>query len=496
MKLLGTLLLSLSLTTTVAVAGHSLKEGHAMIDYGAVYMDKVIVKIKDDVPFEFGSDQQSLILRPDSADLQAFRVSSAIPHTMTRLFKSLEEEFTADKLAGEPADRLAGYISLDFAAPLQAADAKAVLDELFGRNDVEFAYFKAIETPATLTERTPTADRDTDNSQGNYPAPAPAAALSSASPDFQDRQFYLKPAPDGVDAFAGWQQPGGDGKGVYVVDIEWGWQDNHEDFKKPFWMLAQARDRWVDHGTAVWGIIAAKKDGSGVTGIAHGAEMGTGKYERSPDTYMQVAKRLQKEKVGVIVIEQQIRGPDRGKYCPNEYEEASFDAFKKITSEMGIHIIAASGNGNSNLDGSAYDGAFDQSKRDSGAILIGAGAPPGRNHLTRLNFSNYGSRIDAMGYGRNVVTTGYGGLHGKGNKTKEYTAEFSGTSSATPIVTGAAVSILGMAMAKNQTISLDNLRKALRATGTKQKGNTSRERIGNLPSIPEMVQYFNQNGWE
>lgn len=484
MKLVGLFILSLSLASSVAMARHTLSEGHKMIDYNAVHLDMAVVKIKDDVNFDFTADKQALAL-----DASALSLAAPVPYTMTRLFKSMEAEFAADKLAGEPADRLAGYVAVNFAAPLSAQEAKDVLTELFAKPDVEFAYFKFIASPATLTESKPE-----QITFGNFPEDAVSTSYGE-SPDFQDRQFYLKPAPDGVDAFAGWQIEGGDGTGVHVVDIEWGWQDNHEDFKPPFWMLEQSRQKWVDHGTAVWGIIAAKKDGSGVTGITHGAEMGTGKYTRSPDTYLAVAKRLQKEELSVIVIEQQIRGPDRGKFCPSEYEAAVFDAFKKITSEMNIHIIAASGNGGSNLDGSAYKGAFDQSKKDSGAILIGAGAPPGRNHLTRLGFSNHGSRLDAFGYGSNVVTTGYGGLHGKGNKTKEYTAEFSGTSSATPIVTGAAVSILGIAKAQGKTISLENLRKALRATGTKQKGNTSGQRIGNLPNIPELVSYFDKNGW-
>lgn len=491
MKFLAVLLLGLSLTSTPTFARHSLKSGHAMIDYGAVHLDQVVVKIKDDVNFTFTEDGQALSF---GTSLLAVEAAPAA-YTLSRLFKSLEDEFQADRLAGAPADRLAGYASLDFARALTPDEAKATLAELFDAPEVEFAYFKGISYPATLGAEDPAEQRVFPQSDlaSYFTEEFDSEALA---PDFQSKQFHLEPAPKGVDAFAGWQQQGGDGKGIHVVDIEWGWQDNHEDFKKPFWLLKEARSQWVNHGTAVWGIIAAKKDGSGVTGIAPGAEMGTGAFTRSPDTYMAVAKRLSQEDVGVIVIEQQMRGPDRGKYCPNEYEQATYDAFKKITSEMGIHIIAAAGNGGSNLDSPAYEGAFDMSKRDSGAVMIGAGAPPAMKHLTRLGFSNYGARLDAMGYGRQVVTTGYGDLHGKGQKGKQYTAKFSGTSSATPVVTGAAVSILGMAKAKGKTISTVNLRKALRETGTKQKGNTDKERIGNLPNIPELINYFDKAGWQ
>src|SRR5207302_7604609 len=63
--------------------------------------------------------------------------------------------------------------------------------------------------------------------QLNPMAPAPAPPPPS-TPDFSPRQGYLDPAPGGIDARFAWQQ-GARGRGVNVIDLEWGWQFSHED---------------------------------------------------------------------------------------------------------------------------------------------------------------------------------------------------------------------------------------------------------------------------
>ena len=57
----------------------------------------------------------------------------------------------------------------------------------------------------------------------------------------------------------------------------------------------------------------------------------------------------------------------------------------------------------------------------------------------RLDFSNYGSRVDVQGWGRMVATLEYGDLQSctgaEADYTdRHYTGEFAGTSSASPIV--------------------------------------------------------------
>ena len=87
----------------------------------------------------------------------------------------------------------------------------------------------------------------------------------------------------------------------------------------------------------------------------------------------------------------------------------------------------------------------------SDAVFVGAGNPPSGIHgrtpvnpgwnetyvdRARCGFSNYGSRVDCQGWGFEVTSTGYGSLQGGGSRDLWYTDTFSGTSSASPIVTG------------------------------------------------------------
>ena len=138
--------------------------------------------------------------------------------------------------------------------------------------------------------------------------------------------------------------------------------------------------------------------------------------------------------------------------------------------------------------------SFRRTNRDSGAIVVGAGAPPpgthGRNHgpdRSRLDFSNWGALIDAQGWGREVTTCGYGDLQGGANEDLWYTDTFSGTSSASPIVTGAIACIQGMAKARGRPVLTPaQVRNCLRSTGSSQQdapGRPATQRIGNRPDI-------------
>jgi hypothetical protein len=129
------------------------------------------------------------------------------------------------------------------------------------------------------------------------------------------------------------------------------------------------------------------------------------------------------------------------------------------------------------LDDPIYQGLFDRTIRNSGAILVGAGTPTG---LDAEWFTNYGSRLDLNGWGDSVTSTGYGDLQG-GQETQWYTAGFSGTSSASPIVAGSVADLQGMSKAR-WGIALDGPLAAqiLFDTGTPWNGSL---RIGNRPNL-------------
>ena len=313
------------------------------------------------------------------------------------------------------------------------------------------------------------------------------------TPFYLADQYYLNDAPQGIGAKDAWSLPGGRGENVKIIDVEVGFDKGHEDLGDIFHNQESNLD---DHGTAVVGVINGQNNDFGITGIAPLAKMGfygfpEGELEHFNEKYLSAivkalrysAKNL--EAGDVLLIEQQLIGPDRDKYTAIEYWHEIFNELKKIT-DSGIHCVAAAGNGNSDFDSLSYKGAFDLKVRDSGCILVGAASV---THHERLHFSNYGSRIDVHGYGEYVATTGYGDLF-NGGPLRQYTAYFNGTSSAAPIVAGAVAVISSIEKEKGRLVTPFEMREALRKTGTKQ-GRLSREKkIGNMPYIQEALEYL------
>ena len=377
-------------------------------------------------------------------------------------------------------DEYARYFSRHYSTVLTAAEAEAVLREIFADPNLVFAYFEPRVTDAVALTRMRQA--------------RPVAAQTPPE-NYEQLQFHLNSAPEGIDARFAWGLAGGTGLGIRVLDVETGWHTDHLEFGPVF--FDNGKNGESDHGTAVWGEIAAKPNGIGVTGIAYDVSWGlagngfAGDWQNYPSTLAAVIEEAiaQLNAGDILVLEQ--HAPLVDDYGPIEYFEPIFNLLKIATSR-GIHCVAAGGNGYSNLDDAKYGGAFDLSVRDSGCVLVGAvDSPKGPRVRERSDFSNYGSRVDAAGYGEDVVTTGYGDLHWGmfENRLASYTNQFSGTSSATPIVAGAMASLLGVAKVRGIVISPAELRQALRSTGSTQVGNTS-ERVGNLPDLRALVSYF------
>jgi subtilisin family serine protease len=319
-------------------------------------------------------------------------------------------------------------------------------------------------------------------------APRDGESCPINTPSFESYQGYLGPAPHGIDAPAAWRR-GYRGAGVWFADIEGGWNAAHEDLpgdRITHVAGEQIRDpSWRAHGTAVLGEVVGRDNGKGVVGIAPDvarvftSSIGDLSVAGAIDA---AARRLRPG--DVLLIELQGGGP-RGRYLPVEFWDDVFDAIKAATGR-GVVVIEAAGNGAEDLDHRAYHRKFDRSRRDSGAIMVGAGGPPreGFADRARLDFSNYGGRVDVQGWGRKVATLDYGDLQACDDLERErhYTGEFSGTSSASPIVAGAAVLLEGIARERGAVLAPAALRDLLQRTGTPQTGNT-REAIGPRPDL-------------
>jgi subtilisin family serine protease len=339
------------------------------------------------------------------------------------------------------------------------------------------------------------------------PIPEPAVDIAPATPDLSGGQGYLNAAPTGIDAKYAWTFPGGKGTDVRIIDIEQGFNAGHEDMPAAFFRAGKIKGGSLrQHGTAVLGLMAAMENTYGVTGIVPRATIGfssvvgesclLGVCWETHDVADAIYTAADQLRSGdLLLIEQHAKGPDllddalcscncsQFEYVPMEYWQANYDAIRHATSK-GIIVVEAAGNGGMSLDATEYDGRFDRSVRDSGAILVGAGSSDDRAPRC---FTNYGGRVDLQGWGQNVNTLGYGTLWMPSAPNAQddrqwYSNSFSGTSSATPIVAGAAAAVQGFRKGRGLPIMGPlHMRGLLRSTGTAQASDS--RKIGPLPNL-------------
>ena len=361
------------------------------------------------------------------------------------------------------------------------------------------------------------------------PSEPAAVGAPAATPDFTGRQGYLGPAPGGIDAQWAAVQPGGGGAGVRIVDIEGAWLFTHEDLaQNAGGVLAGtpiANLSWRNHGTAVIGEFGADNNGIGVLGIAPDAFVWGASIFGGTGSAAAISLAADALSAGdIILLELHRPGPrfgftpraDQLGYIAIEWWPDDLAAVRYATSK-GVLVVGAAGNGAEDLDDAIYDAPapgfpaswqnpFNPANPTSGAVIVGAGAPPpgthGANHgddRSRLGFSNYGARVDAQGWGREVTTTGgrgnmAGDLQGGADETRWYTDTFSGSSSASPIVVGALAAIQGMqAAAGRPLLNPAQAQAVLRATGSPQQdgpNGPATQRIGNRPDLRAAMAYL------
>lgn len=342
------------------------------------------------------------------------------------------------------------------------------------------------------------------------------------TPDFTPRQGYLNPAPEGVDANYAWTRPGGSGARVQIIDLEHAWRFTHEDLlQNQGGLISGTQTSNLDnrnHGTAVLGEFSGDRNNFGVTGISPDANVRALSFEgrNSASVIQQAADNLRPG--DILLIEAHRPGPrfnyqdrkDQRGYIAVEWWWDDFAAIRYAINR-GIVVVEAAGNGGENLDDSLYDNRpgsfplnwcnpFRRGNCDSGAIVVGAGAPPPGTHgrdygpdRSRLEFSNWGEVVDAQGWGREVTSTGYGDLQGGTNEDRWYTDQFAGTSSASPIVVGALACVQGVLGAYGRIrLSPARTRSLLRTTGSPQQDAPDRprtQRIGNRPNLRQLIAY-------
>jgi subtilisin family serine protease len=335
----------------------------------------------------------------------------------------------------------------------------------------------------------------------------PLALPLSATPNLVPEQGYLGPAPGGVDAIYAWSRNGGRGQGIKVIDVESGWNFNHEDLRYQDNGVVFVPNGDDDHGTAVLGIFHGDNNAFGVTGIAHEVAISAASadYDVNQQKWNAAAAiKFAADRLNpgdVILLKMHAPGPNshdpdpdsQQGFIPVEYWAPEFAAIKYAAAK-GIYVVEAGGNGGEDLDAAIYQSAFDRQSRDSGAILVGGGTSMHDAHpRSRVWWSNYGSRLDVQGWGLDIVTTGglqraeYHDRVDSQDASKCYTQSFGGTSGASPIVTGVVACISGAVRAAGRTaLPAAEMRRLIGATGTAQTDAPdypAAQRIGALPNL-------------
>ncbi|MGE3876233.1 MAG: S8 family peptidase, partial [Parvibaculaceae bacterium] len=324
------------------------------------------------------------------------------------------------------------------------------------------------------------------------PGPAPPPLVNANDDPMSAEQGYLGAAPEGIDARFAWDMA--DGSGVLFVDVEQGWTLNHRDLKRAkISVISGENAAYHGHGTAVLGEVVGVDNKIGVIGIAPKAKAQVVSQYRTMSRYSTAEAIVSAASVmqagDIMLLEAQTPIGNSDVYLPVEVYPAEFDAIAAAT-RKGIIVIEAGGNGSADLDktrnavGKLSLNRKSPEFKDSGAIMVGA-ASSVHPHM-RMSFSNHGSRIDCFGWGENVATTSDGW---QSQDPTIYTSTFSGTSSASPIVAGAAVLLQSWAKQQGRVYSPKELRSLLcdRKLNTRSKSPKT-DRIGVLPNLKNIIQ--------
>ncbi|OTY03340.1 S8 family peptidase [Bacillus thuringiensis] len=440
---------------------------------------QLILKFKNEanLPYQDGIEK---FIKEEKQDPELIGILAEYPNvTINRLFNSLNPKEIKNlgkeiKDSDHISSNLLNYYIVETQDDI---DVQALLTKIEKSSLVETAYLQEEEAPP--------AERLPNLSVNPYDEPR------------LTRQGYLEPAPLGINAPYAWSIKGGDGKGTTFVDMEYGWLFSHEDLvnQKIELISGQNKSEHHDHGTSVLGIVSAEDNNIGGIGIAPKAKVkvvsqirDNGNYNTA-DAILSAVNNMQAGDILLLEAQATYDGYGDKNYFPVEVKPDIFDAIRMGTNK-GIIIIEAGANGGNDLDqfrdrnGKQVLNRNSPDFKDSGAIMVGAASA--RVPHKRSYFSNYGSRVDVYGWGNAVDTT-----DAKPSEfiTNLYTSSFAGTSSASPIIAGAAASIQGIAKNNQGKVYTPSQIRAILSdpsTGTKSNDPIS-DKIGVLPDLKAIL---------
>jgi subtilisin len=240
------------------------------------------------------------------------------------------------------------------------------------------------------------------------------------------------------------------------------------------------------HGTHAAGTIGALDNGIGVVGVAPGARLWAIKVldARGEGYWSSVICGLDwvyAKRSTIDVVNLSLGGEGRETTC-SDPADPLHGAICRVVNQAGIPVVAAAGNGDPGQDAATTVPATYDEVIAVSAFADTDGAPGrqgpsrcGHADETFATFSNFGADVDIAAPGVCIRSTSLG---------SRYT-ELSGTSMATPHVTGA----VALYVAENPAATPGAVRSWLLGTASRSQGSPQGF-SGDLDSIPEPVLYL------
>lgn len=467
------------------------------------------------------ADRGKIIVLQLKNDLSELRQQSATDPGVKRSLDALRKmasdiESLLTQQAKDPTGRDAPYadaqtFTMDVSAKPQAQQ-KVLLDRALNNPLVTSAYMETIEANVEKDSGSPI-----------------KAGLGARSEAGLDALYKKGPVANpgyvlgGINSDAVRMLPGSQGENARVVIASDGfWNRSHVDLPSlafspidgPRRLSCSTYYAVSNDATAAAGIIAAKDNQSGVVGIVPHAQLAATAASFASIYDLQ---KLNLRAGDVLVVDPTFSptttrfadfSPYPGDVCPKasptavstdtcQLPSAGYEntqrSIEYLTQELKVHVIVnASGGIKSsrnpatpmNLDHPDFNGLFDRTRNDDGAIYVGSVNPKTGATLA----ANYGSRIDLTTWATHIPYASYtaGGTHATYSRYDSDEAlnyRFSGY-----IVAGAVAQIQSIAFAKGLgAVPPSIMRRLLKETGHDLPGHDANQPMGKQPDVKAAV---------
>ena len=187
---------------TKFVFAHDLSESIKMLRSNSTVKNLMVVKIKDEIRIE----QHNVF----TADGSLF-LNNRLTRFTSDESQEIEPMFNTSiaRMRSSSGVNFGSFFYITFEDDLTIEEGIEKLEQVMSLDGVEYAFFEPKYENAYI---------DLEKNSNNSVRTENLLKVS-----YEDKQFYLNPAPEGVDAYFAWTIPGGTGEDIKVIDIETGW---------------------------------------------------------------------------------------------------------------------------------------------------------------------------------------------------------------------------------------------------------------------------------